>query len=157
MKKYLGAIEWFVLCIWIGGSWVVSFWIIPQAFSILPKPLSGEFTASLFPVYFAMQAIGFLTVASIHARNGPLMAKTAQAKTITLALMGLALALNLFIAAPQTNQTIKKLKTAHPKNLVAEQKHFRKWHGISMAANLVVLLASLPLILLTWQNGARVR
>lgn len=113
---------------WCAVMWFFTFGVAWNLFRLFPRERAGEVTTALFPTYFAVAiAIGAAATAALL----PLLGAGARAKT-ALALQLLALA--ALAAIPLFIQPAMALHAPGTPG-------FARWHGISMALNLVALVA----------------
>lgn len=131
---------------WLGGAALFTFLLTPALFSAYSRDLAGNIVGVLFPGYFrwglACGAVALLCRIALRGRFalasclliGMMLAFTAgQALIVEPRAAALKKEIGSFATTPQD----------HPLRV-----QFRKLHGLSMAANLAVIVGGVALVLL---------
>jgi len=113
--------------LWCGVLWFFTFGVARPLFAFFPRERAGEVTTALFPVYFGVALVlGALCTVAL-ARSGVLPRR----KMSALGLQVLAI-----LALASIPLLIQPVMQAHPPGTPG----FARWHGASMALNLLALL-----------------
>lgn len=136
----------FLYSVALGGSFFHSFVVSPIAFKHLPREQFSNLQNKIFPNYFIGQAV----LPVVLALTTPL--KLCPFLTGTLALSGVAGALNYFVLLPicrnlkeereklvadKLHETIENGEVKPSDKYIEVSKSFGKYHGISSLLNLV--------------------
>lgn len=117
----------FINSLYLGLGSFFSFFVAPTLFRVLERQDAGRVVEKVFPVYFSIGLVVSLISLILGYKLGKGVA--------LLALFNLLLhGVHLFYVLP----TADALKTV-------DYQAFMKWHGISMAMNLISLLITLTL------------
>ena len=121
-----------ILYAWLSGAWAATLWfftfgVARNLFGLFPRERAGEITTALFPAYFLVAiALGILATVTLWFHR-----KTPRTKP-ALALQLLALA-----ALASIPLFIQPAMAANPPGTPG----FARLHGISMALNILALIA----------------
>ncbi len=131
---------------WLGGAALFTFLLTPTLFASYSRDLAGNIVGVLFPGYFRWAlACGTVALLCRIALRG----RFAQASCLIIGLMLALTAGQAFVVEPRAaalKQEIRSFETTptdHPLRV-----RFRKLHGLSMAANLAVIVGGVALVLL---------
>ncbi len=113
--------------LWCGVLWFFTFGVARPLFAFFPRERAGEVTTALFPVYFGVAIVLGLAATGCLARM-----PSGKRRLIAASLQILALACLAVIPL-----VIQPAMAGHPPGT----EGFARWHGISMALNLLALLA----------------
>jgi uncharacterized membrane protein len=150
MKRLLHGIYGLVLALWVGGMAMFTFLVTPAIFRSHERDAAGAIVDKLFPGYFfynlvlaAVAALVLLGLWSYHERAGCRM---------SLFLVVLAVLLNCYVVFKlypdirTVKQEISSFETEPPDT--PARKKFRRLHGISAVANLLLLADGVTLLLI---------
>jgi len=129
-----------LLSLYLGIELFFSFLVAPTLFSLLGTKLAGKVVARLFPFYFSLGTFTSLT-AFLLSRGFSLPVRAGSFILFSL------FAFETFYVEP----TMSRLK-------LEDYSLFLKYHGFSMALNLVIILITLVLVgLLVWKGEGNER
>ena len=121
-----------ILYAWLSGAWAAALWfftfgVARNLFGLFPRERAGEVTTALFPAYFAIAiGLGVLTTGALW------FIRDAPRSRIAFVLQVLALT-----ALASIPLFIQPAMAGHPPGTPG----FARLHGISMALNLLSLIA----------------
>lgn len=131
---------------WLGGAALFTFVLTPKLFSVFSRDLAGTIVGQLFPGYFRWGlACGAVALVCQLINRG----RFAIATVAILATMLLLTSVQAFVIEPRAadlKQTIVSFVTTPKDDPLRVQ--FRTLHGISMAANLAVVVGGVLLVIL---------
>lgn len=131
---------------WLGGAALFTFVLTPKLFGVFSRDLAGTIVGQLFPGYFRWGlACGTVAVICQLINRG----RFAIATLAILGAMLLLTSIQAFVIEPRAaelKQAIVSFETT-PKDAPLRVQ-FRTLHGISMAANLAVVVGGVLLVLL---------
>jgi uncharacterized membrane protein len=150
MKRLLHGIYGLVLGLWVGGMAMFTFLVTPAIFRSYGRDAAGAIVEKLFPGYFSynlalavLAALVLLGMWSYRGRAG---------YRISLFLVVLAVLLNCYVVF-KLHPDIRTVKgeissfETEPPDTPA-RKRFRRLHGISAVANLLLLADGVTLLLM---------
>nr|WP_320012482.1 DUF4149 domain-containing protein [uncultured Desulfobulbus sp.] len=132
---------------WLGGAALFTFILTPKLFSSYSRDMAGNIVGLLFPGYFRWGLMcGAVALCCRLVNRG----RFSLISVTIITLMLLLSATQAYVLEPKAaalKEHITSFETT-PKNdpYLAE---FRKLHGLSMAANLAVIVGGIALILLS--------
>ena len=130
-----------VLVFWVGGLWVVGFIVAPALFSQLDdRQLAGTLAGSIFSLMGWVGIAASLILLVLYA-----LVMCSRWRVIVTVLMGLLVAINLFIVSPELAAIRDSVSSA----LVAGSDEYRRFgylHGISSGIFLLISLLGLLLV-----------
>ena len=131
---------------WLGGAALFTFILTPKLFAAYSRDLAGDIVGLLFPGYFRWGlACGAVALLCQLVNRG----RFAVASLLIIVLMLLLTATQAFVIEPRAaelKQSIASFETTPKDDPIRMQ--FRKLHGLSMAANLAVIVGGLTLVIL---------
>lgn len=131
---------------WLGGAALFTFVLTPKLFGVFSRDLAGTIVGQLFPGYFRWGlACGVVAVICQLINRG----RFAIATVAILATMLLLTSIQAFVIEPRAadlKQAIVSFETTPKDDPLRVQ--FRTLHGISMAANLAVVVGGVLLVIL---------
>jgi len=131
---------------WLGGAALFTFILTPKLFAAYSRDLAGDIVGLLFPGYFRWGlACGAVALLCQLINRG----RFAVASLLIIILMLLLTATQAFVIEPRAaelKQSIASFATTPKDDPIRMQ--FRKLHGLSMAANLAVIVGGLALVIL---------
>lgn len=131
---------------WLGGAALFTFILTPKLFAAYSRDLAGNIVGLLFPGYFRWGlACGAVALLCQLINRG----RFAVASLLIIVLMLLLTATQAFVIEPRAaelKQSIASFETTPKDDPVRIQ--FRTLHGLSMAANLAVIVGGLALVIL---------
>jgi len=131
---------------WLGGAALFTFILTPKLFAAYSRDLAGDIVGLLFPGYFRWGlACGAVALLCQLVNRG----RFAVASLLIIVLMLLLTATQAFVIEPRAaelKQSIASFETTPKDDPIRMQ--FRKLHGLSMAANLAVIVGGLALVIL---------
>lgn len=134
------------ITLWLGGAALFTFVLTPKLFSACSRDMAGMVVGLLFPGYFRW---GLCCGAVALLCRLILRGRFALPAIIILLVMLLLTATQAFVVEPRAaalKQHIASFDTTPKDDPYRAQ--FRKLHGLSMAANLVVITGGVVLIFL---------
>lgn len=131
---------------WLGGAALFTFILTPKLFAAYSRDLAGNIVGLLFPGYFRWGlACGAVALLCQLVNRG----RFAVASLLIIVLMLLLTATQAFVIEPRAaelKQSIASFENTPKDDPIRMQ--FRKLHGLSMAANLAVIVGGLALVIL---------
>ena len=131
---------------WLGGAALFTFVLTPKMFAACTRDQAGEIVGLLFPGYFRWGlACGAVALLCQLINRG----RFAVASLLIIVLMLLLTATQAFVLEPRAaelKQSIHSFATTPKDDPFRVQ--FRKLHGLSIAANLAVIIGGLTLVVL---------
>lgn len=130
---------------WLGGAALFTFVLTPKLFAACSRDMAGMIVGLLFPGYFRW---GLICGAVALICRLILRGRFSVAAVSILLVMLLLTATQALVIEPRAasiKQQIVSFETTPRDNPL--RMEFRKLHGLSMAANLVVILGGVVLIL----------
>jgi hypothetical protein len=131
---------------WLGGAALFTFLLTPALFAAYSRDLAGNIVGVLFPGYFRWGlACGVVALICQLINRG----RFAVASVLIIATMLVLTSTQAFIIEPRAaelKRSIPSFETT-PKDDPLRVR-FRKLHGISMAANLAVVVGGIILVVL---------
>ena len=131
---------------WLGGAALFTFLLTPALFAAYSRDQAGNIVGLLFPGYFRWGlACGAVALICQLINRG----RFAVASVLIIAVMLLLTSAQAFIIEPRAaelKQSITSFETTPKDDPLRIQ--FRKLHGISMAANLAVVVGGIVLVIL---------
>ncbi len=131
---------------WLGGAALFTFILTPKLFAAYSRDLAGNIVGLLFPGYFRWGlACGAVALLCQLVNRG----RFAVASLLIIVLMLLLTATQAFVLEPRAaelKQSIASFATTPKDDPIRVQ--FRTLHGLSMAANLAVIVGGLTLVIL---------
>ena len=131
---------------WLGGAALFTFILTPKLFAAYSRDLAGNIVGLLFPGYFRWGlACGAVALLCQLVNRG----RFAVASLLIIVLMLLLTATQAFVIEPRAaelKQSIASFETTPKDDPIRMQ--FRTLHGLSMAANLAVIVGGLALVIL---------
>ena len=131
---------------WLGGAALFTFVLTPKLFADYSRDMAGQVVGMLFPGYFRWGlACGAVALICRLAGRG----RFTLAAVLILLTMLILTATQAFVIEPRATaikQQIASFETTPKDDPYRAQ--FRKLHGLSMAANLAVIIGGAALILL---------
>ena len=142
----LNAVYTLALSCWLGGATLFTFVLTPKLFAALSRDMAGMIVGLLFPGYFRW---------GLACGSVALLCKLAGRGRFSLICIGILAAMLLLTA---TQAFVIEPRAAAIKEQIVSfdatakddpaRVQFRKLHGLSMAANLAVIVGGLALLLL---------
>jgi hypothetical protein len=131
---------------WLGGAALFTFLLTPKLFAAYPRDLAGNIVGLLFPGYFRWGlACGAVALLCQLVNRG----RFAVASLLIIATMLILSSVQAFIIEPRAaelKQSIPSFETTSKDDPLRVQ--FRTLHGLSMAANLAVIVGGVILVVL---------
>lgn len=131
---------------WLGGAALFTFLLTPAIFAAYSRDLAGNIVGLLFPGYFRWGlACGVVALLCRVVLRG----RFAVASCLLIVLMLALTTVQAFVVEPRAaslKQEIGSFATTPPDHPLRIQ--FRKLHGLSMAANLAVIVGGVVLVVL---------
>jgi len=131
---------------WLGGAALFTFLLTPKLFAAYPRDLAGNIVGLLFPGYFRWGlACGAVALLCQLVNRG----RFAVASLLIIATMLILTSVQAFIIEPRAaelKQSIASFETTSKDDPLRVQ--FRSLHGLSMAANLAVIVGGVILVVL---------
>ena len=131
---------------WLGGAALFTFLLTPKLFAAYPRDLAGNIVGLLFPGYFRWGlACGAVALLCQLVNRG----RFAVASLLIIATMLILTSVQAFIIEPRAaelKQSIPSFETTSKDDPLRVQ--FRTLHGLSMAANLAVIVGGVILVVL---------
>jgi hypothetical protein len=131
---------------WLGGAALFTFLLTPKLFASYPRDLAGNIVGLLFPGYFRWGlACGAVALLCQLVNRG----RFAVASLLIIATMLILTSAQAFIIEPRAaelKQSIPSFETTSKDDPLRVQ--FRTLHGLSMAANLAVIVGGVILVVL---------
>ena len=132
---------------WLGGAALFTFRLTPLIFASYSRDIAGGIVGTLFPGYFRWGlACGAVALLCQIINRGRFAIASLMIITIMLALT----TVQAFVIEPRAaalKQSIVSFATTPPDD--PQRVKFRKLHGISMAANLAVIVGGIVLVILS--------
>lgn len=131
---------------WLGGAALFTFQVTPTLFSAFSRDVAGDIVAVLFPGYFRWGLI--CGVVALVSRFLFRTRFALASSLIILVMLGLT-ATQAFILEPRAaelKQAIPSFETTAVDD--PQRLRFKKLHGISMAANVTVIVGGVMLMVL---------
>ena len=132
---------------WVGGSALFTFLLTPLIFASYSRDIAGGIVGTLFPGYFRWGlACGAVALLCQIINRG----RFALASLVVITIMLALTTVQAFVLEPRAaalKRSIPSFETTasdHPQRV-----QFRKLHGISMAANLAVIVGGVVLVILS--------
>ncbi|MDD2464908.1 MAG: DUF4149 domain-containing protein [Desulfobulbus sp.] len=146
MQQIFTVLSNLAISCWLGGAALFTFILTPQLFAACSRDMAGMIVGLLFPGYFrwglACGAVALLCRLVVRGRF-------TLATVLILLAMLLFTATQAFVIEPKAEaikQQISSFETTPKDDPYRIQ--FRKLHGLSMIANLAVIIGGVALILL---------
>lgn len=146
--RILHLLSLLTLALWWGGMVFFSFIVTPRLFQVFSREMAGDITAALFPRYYLF---GILLGAVVLALK--ILAphrESAKAWMVELAVILMLMGTLGFSNGYVRDQAHSAREAMHgsptTQTQLAARSEFRKWHGVSMALNLTVLLGLTGLV-----------
>jgi uncharacterized membrane protein len=141
-----------VLVFWVGGLWVVGFIVAPALFSQLDdRQLAGTLAGSIFSLMGWVGIAASLILLALYT-----LVMCSRWRVIVTVLMGLLVAINLFIVSPLVainlfivSPELAAIRDSVSSALVAGSDEYRRFgylHGISSGIFLLISLLGLLLV-----------
>jgi hypothetical protein len=131
---------------WLGGAALFTFLLTPKLFAAYPRDLAGNIVGLLFPDYFRWGlACGAVALLCQLINRG----RFAVASLLIIATMLILTSVQAFIIEPRAAElklSIPSFETTSKDDPLRVQ--FRTLHGLSMAANLAVIVGGVILVVL---------
>jgi hypothetical protein len=135
-----------VLSCWLGGAALFTFQLTPTLFAAYPRDMAGNIVGLLFPGYFRWGlACGAVALLCQLIQRG----RFAVASLLIIGLMLLLTATQALVIEPRAaelKRSIVSFETTPKEDPLRVQ--FRRLHGLSMAANLAVIVGGVTLVIL---------
>ena len=132
---------------WLGGAALFTFCLTPLIFASYSRDIAGGIVGTLFPGYFRWGlACGAVALLCQIINRG----RFALASLAVITLMLAFTAVQAFIIEPQAaalKHAIVSFETTPADD--PQRVQFRKLHGLSMAANLTVIVGGIVLVILS--------
>lgn len=136
---------------WLGGAALFTFLLTPMLFASFSRDVAGGIVGVLFPGYFRWGlACGAVALLCQLIHRG----RFALASVLILTAMLALTATQAFVLEPRAaalKRDIPSFATTPADN--PHRVQFRKLHGLSMAANLAVIVGGVVLVLLASSPG----
>lgn len=132
---------------WLGGAALFTFRLTPLIFASYSRDIAGGIVGTLFPGYFRWGlACGVVAFFCQIINRG----RFALASLAVITLMLAFTAVQAFVLEPQAAALKHAIVSFETTPADAPQRvQFRKLHGISMAANLAVIVGGIVLVILS--------
>lgn len=133
------------LALLLGGNALFTFLATPAVFRAFERHLAGEVVAAMMPGYFTWNLVLWILAAALNLAE-PTPGK--RARDLALLGVGLAAALAVMVWLYPTILEVRAqvASFAAEAPITAARAHFRRLHGVSLALNLVQLLAAAVLL-----------
>jgi hypothetical protein len=136
------------MSLWVGGIALFTFVVTPVIFRTQGRDAAGKIVGAIFPLYFRYGLLfaGIALIARISAGEAfhGVRQWTGTILVVTALLLTGYQAFGLAPRMERAKQSVTSYETAPPDD--PARKEFSRLHGISMVANLVVLLEGAVLI-----------
>ena len=133
------------LAVWLGSIVFFSFFAGPSIFQTLPKEEAGKVVSGIFPKYYRMgYACVALALVSLGGLNWKKGLPGAPAGLLLVMAAG-TLLMDIGIA-PRVRALKAELSKSRGETRPTLESRFKRWHGLSMAVNLMVLLLGIAVL-----------